>query len=590
MKNKAYSYIRFSTKEQLKGNSQQRQYEATRAYCQEMGLNLVENLQDLGLSAFNGKHKTVGALGEFLSLVNQGKIKKGSILIVENLDRLSREKVMDALNQFMSIVQAGIRIVTLHDRQEYDQESIEKNWTQLIISITYMARAHEESKTKSDRLKATLANKRLRVREGKQKFTGPTPAWLKYSPDKKTFILIPEVCQAIEEIYRMRLSGLGAYKIEKQINQTKSIWSPPVTKKDKQWAWRQSYIRKLLYDNRQLVGEFQPHVMVNGKRVPDGIPIKDYFPKAIPESLFYEVQSLIKKNAKTKGQGGGKTGKYFNLFAHIVKCGSCGSPMHYIDKGKPPKGHKYLHCDASRRKIDGGSKCQARAIRYDNFEKVFFSSIDELKLDEVFGLADEQAVKLNNLKRQMDVVLHRVSDVDDQIDNLVKAVSETSNDVVRQTLVKTLEQLEEEKRELLNRKEQLSTEIEEQTNLKETTFETVDRAKSYYQLIDEAKSEQQAIEIRFKLRNEIKKLIKEIRIVPHLDKIEALKYFKPQYDKFIQEYESSKDKNRLKNRRNSFQNRLKKMQNDPTNDRTYYGVAYVYWIKQIGGDRATFKL
>ena len=46
-------------------------------------------MRDLGLSAYKGEHRTKGALGSFLKLVEAGKITKGSTLSVESLDRLS---------------------------------------------------------------------------------------------------------------------------------------------------------------------------------------------------------------------------------------------------------------------------------------------------------------------------------------------------------------------------------------------------------------------------------------------------------------------------------------------------------------------
>jgi DNA invertase Pin-like site-specific DNA recombinase len=45
---KAYSYIRMSTPDQLKGNSLQRQLEASQAYAQANGMALQEDLRDLG--------------------------------------------------------------------------------------------------------------------------------------------------------------------------------------------------------------------------------------------------------------------------------------------------------------------------------------------------------------------------------------------------------------------------------------------------------------------------------------------------------------------------------------------------------------
>jgi len=144
MRPKAYSYIRFSTPEQAKGDSLRRQLEQSEKYCKEHGLVLDDTLRltDRGLSAYHGIHKTKGMLGEFLKRVENGGIPEGSVLIVESLDRLSREEILTALNQFTGIIQAGIQLVTLADGQVYDRESINDNWTQLIIYKLKMLEEH----------------------------------------------------------------------------------------------------------------------------------------------------------------------------------------------------------------------------------------------------------------------------------------------------------------------------------------------------------------------------------------------------------------------------------------------------------------
>jgi DNA invertase Pin-like site-specific DNA recombinase len=95
---RCYSYIRFSTPEQLKGNSLLRQLELSKKYADENGLYLDESLtlKDLGLSAFSGEHRKRGELGIFLNMVKKGKIPNNSVLLVESLDRISREQVLDS--------------------------------------------------------------------------------------------------------------------------------------------------------------------------------------------------------------------------------------------------------------------------------------------------------------------------------------------------------------------------------------------------------------------------------------------------------------------------------------------------------------
>ena len=150
----AYSYIRFSTAEQKKGDSLRRQTELSKNYADQHGLTLDSSLHmhDLGISAYDRSNLTRGALGVFLEAVKQGRIIPGSFLLVESLDRLSRAQVMEALPIFISILNQGITIVTLSDGMEYNTKSVGNNFGSLIISISIMARAHEESATKSKRL------------------------------------------------------------------------------------------------------------------------------------------------------------------------------------------------------------------------------------------------------------------------------------------------------------------------------------------------------------------------------------------------------------------------------------------------------
>ncbi len=123
VKPKAYSYVRFSTPEQEKGDSLRRQIQNSEKWATEHGYELDDTIkiEDRGLSAHKGDHRKKGNLGKFLDLVTGGKIAPGSVLIVESLDRLSREEVLEALTQFLNIIRAGIHLVTLIDGMEYSE-------------------------------------------------------------------------------------------------------------------------------------------------------------------------------------------------------------------------------------------------------------------------------------------------------------------------------------------------------------------------------------------------------------------------------------------------------------------------------------
>ncbi len=123
---KAFSYIRFSDSKQAKGDSLRRQLEWGPEIAAKQGWNLDTSLhlKDLGVSAFKGRNATTGALSGFLAAIKKGKVRGGDILLVESLDRLSRDDIDPAWELFRSILKAGIEIVTREPERHYRKEDL----------------------------------------------------------------------------------------------------------------------------------------------------------------------------------------------------------------------------------------------------------------------------------------------------------------------------------------------------------------------------------------------------------------------------------------------------------------------------------
>src|SRR5438067_1359017 len=111
---RAFSYIRFSKPEQLRGDSLRRQKEWGERLCQARGWHLDTGLrlQDLGVSAFRGKNADTGSLGAFIDAIQMGKVQPGDVLLLENLDRLSRDEIDEAYGLFRQVLRSGVEIVT----------------------------------------------------------------------------------------------------------------------------------------------------------------------------------------------------------------------------------------------------------------------------------------------------------------------------------------------------------------------------------------------------------------------------------------------------------------------------------------------
>jgi hypothetical protein len=232
----------------------------------------------------------------------------------------------------------------------------------------------------------------------------------------------------IERIFLMKKQGMNIEKIASTLNQedTDKTWIPPYNKKRKTPGWRASYIAKILR-SRAIIGEYTPCVKVDGKRVPiPELTNSNYFPPAFDNvDLFYEVQNQLEEKGIIRGRFGGKTGKAKNLFKNVVKCGLCGKPMHYIDKGKPPKGGIYLHCDASRRKVME-INCNAKMVRYDEFEKIFFNRFDEeAKTIKSNIIPDENqnTIRINQIESKIIAHNSRIREYHDKIEKWAERVA-----------------------------------------------------------------------------------------------------------------------------------------------------------------------
>jgi len=496
MKRKAYSYIRMSTNIQLKGDSLRRQLELSKKHADENDLELVSSYEDIGVSGFGTDNVEKGFFGVFLKAIQDGEIKAGSILLVESLDRLSRDDVLSAFSQFSQILNNDIEIRTLTDNQIYTKKSINNNVGQLFTSIGIMLRANDESKIKSIRLKSTWENKRNNLNI--KKYTSLAPSWLKYDKKNNNFTKSQQPVKTIQYIFELStINGMGSNAIASHLNQNTHKY-PPIGKGEK---WHKSYIQKIL-NNRSVIGEFQPHQMVEKKRKPVGESIQDYFPKIISEELFDLSQA---KQAERKMNGARRKGNAFtNLFTRLIICGSCGATVVYRNKGKPPKGGQYLKCGNS----DIKHKCDAPTWEYNDFEELFFKFIIELDIEKI--LNDKKSLrKRDKLQNQLSILEHQLKEKNQEYSLIIER-SGVISDIIYDDFMKNAEKV----------KIKIKTTSEEIQKIKYHLIALDKKADDYnlsksidsYKKSIENKNEEEQKFIRQKIHASIKEIISEIKM------------------------------------------------------------------------------
>ena len=422
----AYSYVRFSTPEQRKGDSLRRQTEAAKAWCDAHGAKLDESttLHDLGTSAFRGDHcknPDRNALAGFLKLVEDGRVPRGSYLVIESLDRLSREHIRPALSLLLSLIDAGVRIVQLKPVEVIYDEAVEP--MQLMMALMELSRGNSESMVKSQRVGAAWDARRTHARAGRKLLTARLPAWVAVETvreDSFTLAIIPERAKIIRRIFELAIAGLGAVRIVRQLQKDK------VPAFGSSGKWNRIYVRLILGD-RRVLGEFQPRS--NGK--PDGAAVEDYFPRVVSDTDFERAAGAAAGRVFL-GRGVTRQGKLADPFAGLVRDARDGAS--YIATAMGAKGKNY-RCLKNSNAIEGRGQ-SGRTFSLQAFEGAVLSCLREIDPHEILN-GDHGVDESLALAGQLAGVEARIAELEAELAN---------GDVA--ALARVLRGLEARKREL----------------------------------------------------------------------------------------------------------------------------------------------
>jgi DNA invertase Pin-like site-specific DNA recombinase len=416
----AYSYVRFSNKVQKKGHSEDRQDALRDAYLArhpEWQLDPL-SLRDLGLSAFRGKNAMVGNLGLFLERVALGRVKPGSALIVESIDRLTRQGVDEGYDLCKKILKAGVHIITLTPERDFGPDAV-KGLTRGALELQLiLERAWEESQRKSERVREAWLDKKRRAREGlcqkatermgtgRRHLTDQVPAWVEVRDGR--LALVPCKAEAVRTIFRLAAAGYGGQRIVRKLI---ADGVPPLNGK----PWDKSYVSKILRDGRAK-GEFQP---CGPGRKPEGDPVPGYFPAAVTQDEWVAARL----GAKARQHARGPKGDVINLFARLVKDARDGGS--YFMMARPNRtGHAPArglhHVLQNLESAHGRAKCVS--LDYGAFERAVLSCLREVDPAEVLG-KDRAPDELSGLEAELEWVRLKAAELEAQLLNDVPAIA-----------------------------------------------------------------------------------------------------------------------------------------------------------------------
>jgi len=453
---RAYSYIRFSRLHQIEGDTLRRQYDSTRKYCEKKGLilDLSLSLEDKGVSAFRGKNAKEGALGRFIEACENGLVPKGSALIVESLDRLSRDKprrTQRLLSELLDDHQIEIHLTMI---DKILKPEVDDGFDAMYV-VALATRANDESEHKSKRVLEAFAEKRQMAAKGEAVLINPhIPWWLEYDRKAQKFSAPGDRVKVVERIFKLAAEGWSSPQIARRLNEEHvPTWRLETRKRDskgkinadfgKPIKWDSTYIRKLI------AGEAaQGHLSPIGKVGRTSL-VRDYYPRVISDELATEARSALARLARgAKGRlprGVRPTNLFRNLLRfkeHWVRHGSVANRKPDAT-GQKSYNHHYECID-----LQGTGKCLF-FFPAKQLEPVLLSALSELQPDDLRPLESSQPpLRSQSLQAQ-------VAKLEAKAENLLSAIESGS--------VSVAARLKEVENELATKRKELSAALVAET-------------------------------------------------------------------------------------------------------------------------------
>ncbi|EOU9592100.1 recombinase family protein [Klebsiella aerogenes] len=367
MKVPVWSYARVSTLSQVDGFGIQRQVQTINQFIQYLVLdhrlpftldttNVTQMVAE-GRSAFKGKNwnpKT--KLGQYRKMVMDG-VLKDSVLIVENIDRLTRLDPFQAVEIVSGLINRGTTILEIETGMTYSRY-IPESITVLTMQIN---RANGESKRKSIMMQKSHQNRFGNVSKVR-------PRWFDVVTVNDTKMYRPnETAKAIQRMFNDYVNGIGAAQIVRTYGST-----------DNGKEWTLVTVLRTLSD----------------KRVADD----PRYPPIIDKELYTKVQAIKANNSNSKTH----QKNMLNLFTGMSRCPVCKQAI--IAKWNS-HGGLYTVCLGKRT----NKTCEARGMAYNALERPLLDAINGLDFSEVYQREDANVVTLRDqwIQNEKDIAMFR---------------------------------------------------------------------------------------------------------------------------------------------------------------------------------------
>lgn len=339
-------------------------------------------MNDTGLSAHHGDNISKGMMGLFVKACEHGEIAKGSILILEYIDRLTRLELTEALHLVNTILRAGVIIHVWGNNDFYERD----NEFCAIKLVMELKGASAYTKKLSQRITDSAAGNINKCLEGKKDEDGHRYAVRGYGKnawwvDTSTGYVKPhpKFWDIAREAIDLSLKGWGWIKISEHFTAQNYLIpgadskNPEVAEKNRIKGWNRPSLLKDLVSKNAILGE-KTFSSFN-------ITIPDYYPPLATVKEFSRMRS-IRENKKV---GGAKKNAALFSGKGRTRCGFCNNTINTIPHNGGKENETRVYRCSNR-------KCVSGTVDSTYFETAIIKSV---------GVFITQPVKEENLELEL---------------------------------------------------------------------------------------------------------------------------------------------------------------------------------------------
>ncbi len=347
---------------------------------------------------------------EFLRMIEDSSKKTFEGILVYQLDRFARNRYDSAVYK-KKLKKNGVRVLSA-------KENISEDASGILIESVLEGMAEYYSAELSQKIK-----RGMNLNAEKCLCTGGAVA-LGYTVDSsKHFQIDEETAPIVREIFQMYADGKTITEITTILNERRVLTS-------RGSQFNKNSLHKML-KNKRYIGIYT----YKDTETPGGIP------RIIDDELFYKVQDIMQKNKKAPARARAKE-EY--LLTTKLFCGHCREMMTgYAGTSHTNAVHHYYICNNRKRKL-----CDKKNVRKDFIENLVIDECQNLLTPENINRIAREVVAISENERNTAALKHLqklLKENERKRNNLMSAIMECDNDLIRKTLYEQIPTLEEER-------------------------------------------------------------------------------------------------------------------------------------------------